>query len=128
MAYQKVKTINDLRREVEKAIKTVMTNLYPIVSHILWSLCFPLFLFLRGCCSRSLSLSLSSVTLNTSSRTDVVELCIFGTCSCRSDPAQERRYLKKIDINYLRATIGVFLHRTRSVKKHGDELIIDEHN
>ncbi|CAF2096507.1 unnamed protein product [Rotaria magnacalcarata] len=34
---------------------------------------------------------------------------------------------KKIDANYVRDTISVFLRRVRSVEKHNGELIIDEH-
>ncbi|CAF1229661.1 unnamed protein product [Rotaria sordida] len=36
--------------------------------------------------------------------------------------------IKKIDINYVRDVINVFLRRVRSVEEHDGELIIDEHN
>ncbi|CAF2219076.1 unnamed protein product [Rotaria magnacalcarata] len=35
--------------------------------------------------------------------------------------------MKKIDVNYVQNTISFFLRRVRSVEKHNDELIIDEH-
>ena len=36
--------------------------------------------------------------------------------------------IKKIDINYVRDVINVFLRRVHSVEEHDGELIIDEHS
>ena len=35
--------------------------------------------------------------------------------------------MKKVDVNYVRDVISIFLSRVRSVEHHNGELIFDEH-
>jgi hypothetical protein len=53
----------------------------------------------------------------------------YGKVETINDLRREvKKSIKKLDVNYVRDTINVFLRRVRSVEKHNGELIFDEHS
>jgi hypothetical protein len=53
----------------------------------------------------------------------------YGKVETIDDLRREvKKSIKKLDVNYVRDTINVFLRRVRSVEKHNGELIFDEHS
>ena len=52
----------------------------------------------------------------------------YGNVKKVNDLRREvEKAMKKVDINYVRDVISVFLSRVRSVENHNGELIFDEH-
>ena len=42
-------------------------------------------------------------------------------------PREVEKAIQKVDVNYVRDVMSVFLSRVRSVENHNSELIFDEH-